>query len=289
MTWDNRTQRRPTVDNRERPNVSPPLNRNSRPPESQGFGENWVHPDRRGLIEEVRESENYTTPLPPPKVPLRDRASGSFPTPTPAPVPAPALVSPELPRPSFDSYQKDILRADSEPRTVKESRWDKRPTDLPERPLNIDEDESLRAKRLKNKKLKQQIPKHQRKSPITQVSRPSTQGSESSKSLTALTNGEKDQFINQMAKHAAELIFAQKGPGTSPNLPQAVRRPFVTPPGLNMLDMTATTKGSSHASVPPVSAEQWKRQLATLSSQTSNTGISSSSKGLSKEDGMLFP
>lgn len=91
-----------------------------------------------------------------------------------------------------------------------------------------------------------------------------------------------------MAKHAAELIFAHKGPGTSPNLPQAASRPFVTPPGLNMLDMTTTMKGSSHPSVPPVSAEQWKRQLATLSSQTSNTGISSSSNGLSTEDGMLF-
>lgn len=78
----------------------------------------------------------------------------------------------------------------------------------------------------------------------------SDRGGQPSKSLTALTTGEKDQFINQMAKHAAEILFLSKGQQSGlqssiSGIPQAVSpSPFgYHPPGLRLIQSPGLREG----------------------------------------------
>ena len=66
----------------------------------------------------------------------------------------------------------------------------------------------------------------------------SHRGTSTSASLTALTTGEKDQLLNQMAKYGAEILFAPKGQSTAP--PQAASS-LGHPPGLRLIQMPSDT------------------------------------------------
>lgn len=191
--------------------------------------------------------------------PILPRSSQQLPPPTQYQTPGP----PQPPNPSTPMQT-------TAPRP-KESRWDKGPTQVKAtQPRTLDDDdEALRLKRLKAKKLKQaaKSQKPQTKPPIPPVNR---SFSEPSKSLTAFTTGERNQLINQMAKHAAELVFAPKSPPAP--IPQAASMTFVTPPGLNMLkgnEISPSPAAVPPPGTPPISAEQWKNQIAAIKAQLS--------------------
>lgn len=77
----------------------------------------------------------------------------------------------------------------------------------------------------------------------------SHRGTTTSALLTALTTGEKDQLLNQMAKYGAEILFAPKGQSTVP--PQAASS-LGHPPGLSLVEMPSQTAGGQQI-VPTIS------------------------------------
>lgn len=127
------------------------------------------------------------------------------------------------------------------PRQVPPVFFRNKPIEAPRADIRSEMRDHIRAKRKKK-------PKHRRLShPDKSPARHMQPGLDPRKSLTALTNGEKNQFLTQMAKHAAEILFAPKPQVSAITMPHAASdiRPS---PGLEL--SKATPVKSELSSVP---------------------------------------
>ena len=80
----------------------------------------------------------------------------------------------------------------------------------------------------------------------------SNRGTTTTALLTALTTGEKDQLLNQMAKYGAEILFAPKGQST---VPSQAASSLGHPPGLRLIEMPSQTGGGQQI-VPTISTSK---------------------------------
>lgn len=97
------------------------------------------------------------------------------------------------------------------------TRWDQKPTDSPCSATHLPPNSSLARTDSPSKYLEDPHRAHQKQkkkqAKNKKTSRPVSRDSSQGTSLTALTSGEKHQFLNQMARHAAEIVFGGKGQG----------------------------------------------------------------------------